>query len=127
MAIHVLVVGNDIHIHKLVVDILEITLNDVEIERATNAEGFFVKHENNVNPFNLFIIDCNHDKSSNEDFLYEVHDRYSDCIDKMIILIDSIDEKPNNEALRNITYIIKPFSLDEFGDLVKKLVSDKNK
>ncbi len=122
MAVQILIVGNDIHIHKLVVDILEITFSTVTIVRATNEEGLFSKLKSSESEYDLIIIDCHNNKKEDEKLLLALRHSYPQLINRLIVLIDTEAEKPDNEILQGISSVLKPFSLDDFGELVKKSV-----
>ena len=125
MAITVVVVGNDLHIHKLVVDILEITFSDVTIEKATTVQAMLKKFEKQQYGFNLLIIDLQNSKKEDEVLILNLRNKYPHLLSRMILLLDSIEEKPDDTILQNIPCVVKPFSLDEFGELVKKVCSEK--
>jgi len=124
MAVRILIIGNDIHIHKLVIDILEITFTDVVIDRATNEDGLFEKLESEGPEFNLLIIDCHNDKINDENLLLALRKAYPHLIKRIILLIDRESEKPDDDILQGMSSVFKPFSLDEFGELVKRSVAE---
>lgn len=126
MAINVLVVGNDLHVHKLVVDILEITLSDVTIEKATNAQVMLKKIETQQYSYDLLVLYLKNSKKDDETLILNLRNKYPHLVSRMILLLDSIEEKPDDTILRNIPFVVKPFSLDEFGELVKKVCSGNN-
>lgn len=126
MAVRVLIVGGDIHIHKLVVDILEITFKETVIDRAINEEGLFGKLDSAESEYNLVIIDCPDNKKAVEDLFMTLTNSYPHVMSRLIILIDSQGVKPADDILQNISCVVKPFSLDEFGELVKKTVKNNN-
>jgi len=127
MSVRVLIIGNDVHIHKLVVDIIEITFKEVTIDRAANEEALLSKLDSQEYSYNLIIFDCHNDKETDEELITSLKNTRPHLLDHLIVLIDSEAEKPAEEVLQKISYVIKPFSLDEFGELVKKIVLNKTK
>lgn len=121
MAVHAFIIGNDLNVQKLIVDILEITFSDIAIDRTTSAEGLFSKLKGKGFDYKLIILDCGGIRKVNEDIILDIRSKYPHLIERMIVLFDSIEEKPGDEVLLDIPYIIKPFSLDKFGELVKKV------
>ena len=126
MAIKALVVGNDLHVHKLVVDILEITFSDVTIEKTTNIQAMLKKIETQQYSYDLLVLDLQNSKKEDEVLVLNLRNKYPYLVSRTILLLDSIEEKPDDTILQNIPFIVKPFSLDEFGELVKEVCSEKN-
>lgn len=125
MPINVLIVGSDLSAHKLVTDILEITFNNTKIEKATNAQTMLDKFKTQHYKYDLLILDLQISKKDEEVLILNLRSKYPHLFSRMILLLDSVEEKPEDTILQNISYIIKPFSLDEFGDLVKKICIEK--
>ena len=126
MAIKALVVGNDLHVHKLVVDILEITFSDVTIEKTTNIQAMLKKIETQQYSYDLLVLDLQNSKKEDEVLVLNLRNKYPYLVSRTILFLDSIEEKPDDTILQNIPFIVKPFSLDEFGELVKEVCSEKN-
>ena len=126
MAITVLVVGNDLHVHKLVVDILEITFRDVAIDKATNAQAMLKKFESQQYSYDLLVLDLQNSKKEDEVLILNLRNKYPHLVSRTILLLDSIEEKPDDAILQGIPFVVKPFSLDEFGELVKQVCSENN-
>lgn len=126
MPINVLIVGNDLSVHKLVTDILEITFSNINIEKATNAQTMLDKFKTQQYKYDLLIVYLQISKKDDEVFILNLRSKYPHLISRMILLFDSLEEKPEDTILQNIPYIVKPFSLDEFGDLVKKICIEKD-
>ncbi len=125
MKVRILIVGNDIHIHKLMVDILEITLNDCIIENATNVDGLFERLQKQDEEYNLIILNGRHEGTSDDNAITTVRNVYPQYIDRLIVLVDSPVNQDTIEIHDDVSYVQKPFSLDEFGDLVKQTVFEK--
>ena len=125
MPINVLIVGSDLSVHKLVTDILEITFSNINIEKATNAQTMFDKFKTQQYKYDLLIVYLQISKKDDEVFILNLRSKYPHLISRMILFFDSLEEKPEDTILQNIPYIVKPFSLDEFGDLVKKICIEK--
>ena len=126
MAITVLVVGNDLHVHKLVVDILEITFSDVTLEKATNTQAMLKKIETQQYSYDLLVLDLQNSKKEDEVLVLNLRNKYPHLASRMILLLDSIEEKPDDTILQGIPFVVKPFSLDAFGELVKQVCSENN-
>ena len=126
MPINVLIVGSDLSAHKLLTDILEITFNNTKIEKATNAQTMLDKFKTQHYKYDLLILDLQISKKDEEVLILNLRSKYPHLFSRMILLLDSVEEKPEDTILQNIPYIVKPFSLDEFGELVKKICIEKD-
>jgi len=125
MAINVLVVGNDLHVHKLVVDILEITFSDVTIEKATTAQAMIKKLGTKQYRYDLIVLDLQNSKKEDEVLILNLRNKYPHLVSRLILLLDTIEEKPDDTILQKIPFVVKPFSLDKFGELVREVCSEK--
>ncbi len=122
MPINVSVFGNDLSVQKLIVDILEISLNNVKIDKFTNSERLYDSLNKNKGSFyNLIILDCGKERKSIEEIISEIKKNYSYLIERIIIIIDAKEKDLDSSIFNGISSIAKPFSLDDFGELVKKL------
>ncbi len=119
MPIDILVVGNEMKMHMLIVDILEMTFKNSNIEQATNVQGLFNKL-NEQPDYDLIIIDCQNSGKEDEELIHQLRMDYPHCIDHTLFLFDPIRGMPGDKVLADISYIVKPFSLDEFDALVKR-------
>lgn len=121
MAVSVLVVGNDLNTHKLLIDIIEITFNDVLMEKSINFKDMYAKLDVKKDGYNLLVMDCRNGKYDTEDLIKNIKSSFPKQLEKTIILLDSYEDKPDAEIIGNIPIVIKPFSLDEFGELLNKI------
>jgi DNA-binding NtrC family response regulator len=124
MSIDVLVLGNDLNAHRLIFDILEMTFKNITIERATTIQIMFHKLDERRD-YDLIILDCQNSKKDDEKIISRLRDEYPDLIDRIIVVFDSWEEKPDDAVMKDIPYIIKPFCLDTFEDIVKRTCSVK--
>ena len=126
MQINVLIVGCDLSAYKLVTDILEMTFNDIKIEKATNVQKMLDKIKTQHYKYDLLVLDLQISKKDEEALILNLRNKYPLLVSRMILLLDSLEEKPDDTILQNIPYIAKPFSLDEFGEIVKKICFEKD-
>lgn len=126
MPINVLIVGSDLSAIKLVTDILEITFDSIKIEKATNAQTMLDKFTTQHYKYDLLVLDLQISKKDEEVLILNLRSKYPHLFNRMILLLDSVEEKPEDTILQSIPFIVKPFSLDEFGDLVKKICIEKD-
>jgi DNA-binding NtrC family response regulator len=123
MPVNVLIADDDLDVHELIHDILEINFKNVKIDRALTAESFLEKVTNAAPPFDLYIIDMHLNEGEEKDILSMVREQFPQMLTKIIIIAGSPEEVTGNESVKDIPYLVKPFSLDYFGDIVKKVYS----
>lgn len=120
MSVTVLLAGTDFDIQRLVVDVVEMTYSEVEIERALDFEALHGKLEDDPSKYNVFIFDGPMVKAFND----EMNNMDSDKIElfekKVILISDSEEDLSQNGFKDRFTHLIKPFSLDTFQDLIKE-------
>lgn len=120
MAVTVLLAGTDFEVQKLVVDVVEMTYNEVEIERALDFEALHEKLDEDASKYNVFIFDGPMVKAFNEE-MGNMDSHKIELFEKKVILIsDSEDDLLQNGFKDRFTHLIKPFSLDAFQDLIKE-------
>ncbi len=120
MSVTVLLAGTDFDIQRLVVDVVEMTYTEVEIERALDFNALHNKLEDNPSKFNVFIFDGPMVKAFNDE-MGTMDDAKIALFEKKVILIsDSEDDLEQNGFKDRFTHLIKPFSLDVFQDLIKE-------
>jgi hypothetical protein len=121
MKITVLIVGNELNIQQLISDVCGITFGDSEIIRRTDIDGLYKELDDNRNNYNLILLNCRQGKKVYEELIPSLRDRYKDVISRIIIIFDSMEEKPDDSVLHDIPNIVKPFSLDKFGEMIQKI------
>lgn len=117
----VLIIGNDLITQKLLVDILELTFKKVAIDKIISFDGLDDKLKKQQQEYNLIIIDFYNTKDVNEDLIVYLRNNYPLIINNLILHFNSVDVKPDDNVLFDIPYVIKPFSLDFFGELLEKV------
>lgn len=116
--IKVLVADDDLDTHEVVHDILVINFRDVVIDKALNEESLKSKIKEAQPPYNLILfgVDSEEDKIMLTQFFAE----NPDLIDRTILLTETQATISNDPSLQSFAHLSKPFSLDHFGEIVKK-------
>ena len=117
----VLVAEEDLHEHKLIHDILGISIKDVKITRALNAESFIDKAMKNETPWDLILYDFHFDERSGSNALLTILRAKPELASDVVLLNGSAQEIKANPLFMNLPYILKPFSLDNFSEVVKRI------
>jgi DNA-binding NtrC family response regulator len=120
MAVNVLLADHDLDVHKLVADLLPIVFKNVSVDRVLKSEAVLEKLADPHVVFNLVIIDLQLGDVGGQNILAAIRDRFPHILDRMVLIMDSPDAFPQGEDFENIPHVVKPFSLDEFGEIVKK-------
>jgi DNA-binding NtrC family response regulator len=116
----VIVADDDLDAHELVQDMLQISLEGVNIDQAMSGESFLKKIGEAVTPYDLILFNVRMRHANGADLLAIVKDRFPGQTDRIVLMADaplSVEHSPATEPI----CIIKPFSLDCFGEIVKKV------
>lgn len=127
MTVSALVAEEDLNLHQVVHDILEICLKDVEVERAMNAEALMRKlretEASEDQQFDLVLYDIRFDEMSGGDSLPVLRREMPQLDPRLILLAGNGDDVRRNEHARDLAYVLYPFSLDDFVDTIKRVRS----
>jgi len=118
-SIKVLVADTDLDVHQLVRDILEINFRDVQIERALSGSSFLSKINEAEEQFDLILYNNRIDEEQNEPVLAQVKDRNPEIANRIVIIAES-EEDVKRSIYESMPYITRPFSLDNFGEVVQR-------
>jgi response regulator of citrate/malate metabolism len=120
MPLKVLVAEEDLHAHKLIHDILEMSLKDVKITRALNRESIMSKVVKGRTSFDLILFDFHFDGANGLAILLDLLRQKPEISRKLVLLNESAQEIQENPQISQLQYILKPFSLDTFSTVVKR-------
>lgn len=118
----VLVADDDLDVHQLVHDILQINFQQVTIDRALNGKSFLQKVQAAKPPYDLILFNIRMDSENGSDLLDTIRLQHPAVMDRMILLADSPAED-EQEMRQEVPCVSKPFSLDRFGEVIKKVCS----
>lgn len=119
----VLVADDDLDVHQLLRDILQITFKQVKVVRALNGKNFLKKlKENKTEPFDLVIFNIRINGEKGAALLAAAKVEQPDIMKRLVLLANSPadPEIPPGPA---IPMISKPYSLDSIGEVIKKVSS----
>ena len=116
----VLVADDDLDAHEIVHDMLHICLEGVKVDQAMSGECFMKKIGEASTPYDLILFNVRMKLENGVDILASVQDLYPGLMDRIVLMADSpgADEPASME---DPICIPKPFSLDYFGEVVKKV------
>ena len=121
MRVRVLVAEEDLNLHMLIHDILEIIYKDVAIDRALNGESLLEKIAKAGEPHDLFLYDIDFDDEDGKDVLSILRRDWPHLDDRIVVITGSKEEIAGRESARGLRSILKPFSLDDFSEAVRQV------
>lgn len=127
MYVRVLVAETDLHEHKVIHDILGVCFKDVRITRALNFDSFISKVRKAKSPYNIILYDYHFEESSGKNALQVMLAEKPDLMSTIILLNGLDKEIIQNPAVKNLPFILKPYSLDKFSEAVKKITATTNR
>jgi DNA-binding NtrC family response regulator len=122
MKTYVLVADDDMGVHKLMCDVLEISLKGVKIERAMSPQCFWTKlPAPPERPWQLVFISADYIREEPEGFINRIKEVNPDAAGRVVVVGDlgDTDSWACREDAKRLPSIVKPFSLDRFDELVK--------
>jgi len=123
-AIRVLVADNDSDMHELVKDILHINFKDVIVERVQDCEGFRAKVRAGRENYNLILLDGYQTDTDGKELIDVLQEEFPDILHKVIMICGTASDCRVRQDRCSIPCLVKPFSLDDFGEIVKKICAD---
>jgi CheY-like chemotaxis protein len=121
MGPNILIASSDLDIYELVVDILEITFKGAKLDRARDYGRASELLGNGEKQYHLVLLDYGLDTTDDRDALDALKADFPAIADRIVLLTDSALPQPDQASLNGTALIRKPFSLDDFGAVVKKV------
>ncbi|MBD3419439.1 MAG: response regulator [Chitinivibrionales bacterium] len=119
MAVRVLIADDDLDTHQFLHDIIEINFKDVKIERALSHKIFIEKISTAEDPYNLILLDYYLEGDNGEDIISLIQkNKYQDVLERTVLMNPT---ENGDERIKNIAQIKKPFSLDDFSNIIKQV------
>lgn len=116
----ILVVDEDLDIHEIIHDILEINFKTVQIDRALNSESFLSKIQNSQPIYDIIIYNLNFDDEINRNSFQDALKFYPDLLKRVILLDTAAKTRDIFPELALVQTIHKPFNLDNFAEIIRK-------
>jgi DNA-binding NtrC family response regulator len=116
----VLVVDDDLDAHELVHDMLNICLDGVKIEQAMSSENFMKKMAEASASYDLILFNVRLKHENGTDSLASFKNLYPALTDRIVLMAD-VPGTVGPASKKDPICIPKPFSLDYFGEVVKKV------
>ncbi|MCL2183311.1 MAG: response regulator [Chitinispirillia bacterium] len=123
MKTKVLVADDDMTAVQLLHDVLEITVKDMAVERALSPQAFWAKAAavDGRNPWHIIFLSIEYIGERPETFLDRLREVNPEVRPKIVLTGMQADFDACPEDIRQLPLLSKPYSLDGFEDLVKKI------
>lgn len=116
--IRVLIADNDLDSHELVDDLVEMIFRDVTIDRALSRESLFARIEAEGADYHLIVFNHSLDSSEIDDIISHIHAKNAKLIDRIVFITS---EKARGEIPDEFPVLVRPFSLDDFNEVVTRI------
>ncbi len=121
MPVRALIAEEDLNLHQVVHDILEMSFKDLRIERAMNYDSLLNALRQEGAQLDLILYDLRFDHSAGHNALSVIRDEMPELLPRLVILAANGDELRAQQDTRGLAYVLHPFSLDDFTDTVKRV------
>jgi DNA-binding response OmpR family regulator len=121
MTVKVLVLDDDLDVHELVNDILCISFKDVSVDRVLDVDSFRNKVSSTKKSYDLVLIASGLTDDSGKNIISIVLEEFPALVKKMAVIQETAGGSWLDKGGNAIPVIKKPFSLDEFSDVIKKI------
>jgi DNA-binding NtrC family response regulator len=121
MAVRVLVADDDLDVHELVNDILCISFKDVTVDRVLDGDSFRAKVRSSKKQYDLLLLASEVTDAAGKDIISIVLDEFPGLIKKTAVIEETAATARFDRSGGAIPLIKKPFSLDEFSSVIKKI------
>jgi hypothetical protein len=115
MPIRVRVADDDLDVHELVDDILHINFKDVAINRAMDPSGVRAKIRSMKMPYDIILLG----EDGMKGFVEIINEECPALMKKTIMICP--EGSIHVDKWNDIPRIVKPFSLDDFGEVLGKI------
>src|SRR5512133_3650825 len=117
--IRVLVADSNLDSHELIHDIVQINFRNVKIESVHNRESFVSKIASAKPQYNLILYSVHMDENCEKPTLTEAIQKNPEICERTILMAES-DSVKVPEVFIHFPTVRKPYSLDYFGEVIKK-------
>ena len=121
MSIRVLVVEDDLNVHKVIDDILEVVYRDLKIDKALTTESLLGKIKQNDTTYDLVLFDIHFEEPAGRDLLLKLRTERPDLNQKIVILNGSYEGVSTDQDLKGLPVILRPFSIDKFSETITNI------
>jgi CheY-like chemotaxis protein len=117
--VKVLVADDDLDVHEVIRDILEINFKDVTIDRALTCESLISKVLHTKAEYDLVLVSLRLDEQCGGSLLPRIKNQNPGLAGRIVLLCDSSEDE-EKVAADSLPCVSRPYSLDYFGEILRK-------
>jgi len=122
MKTNVLIADDYMGTHRLLRDVIEICIKRVKVESAVSQQNFWDKlPASPEHPWHLIFISADYLNDEPECFIDRIKTVNPDVVGKYVIIGTAEEAESCGDAVKDIPFLVKPFSLDKLEDLIKQI------
>jgi DNA-binding NtrC family response regulator len=118
--VRALVAEEDMSLHQVVCDVLEMTFKDVAIERVMNPNVLLTKLRESGELVDLLIYNLHFDTAEDGGVLATVRREMPEMDDRIVLLVSKGDDVRQSAWAHDLPYVVHPLSLDDFIEAVTR-------
>ncbi|MDG5814507.1 hypothetical protein QA601_05435 [Chitinispirillales bacterium ANBcel5] len=118
--VKVLVADDDLDSHELLSDILQINFQDVQVDRALNSSSFVAKVMESQTQYDLILFSVDIDEEPQK-IVQQIQSQFPDILNRTVLMVGADQSSLNSELLQKLPRVSKPFSLDHFAEIIRKI------
>lgn len=112
-------IADDLEAHEFIRDILKISFRNVSIDRVLSPSNLCAKIQDADPQYDLLLYSWKMEDEQNNSLLLKICSDFPQISKKIVVFSDSKPQSVPSE-LGSIPFIVKPYSLDQFSEIVKK-------
>ncbi len=119
--IRALVALEDLGLHQVVEDILEITFKEVKTERVMSSEALFERLREHGEEYDLVLLDVQFDSDAEQSPLAVVRAELPALADRLVLVIPRSRSSSLDAQWEGFSRVVLPFVLDDFSATVREV------
>lgn len=123
--VRVLIADDDLDSHELLDDLIEINFRDVEIDRALTRESVLQKTGAADASYDLVLFNMHPGKNGSDsdavELVSHLEKNQPQLLDRTVFILPKESDPQALGIASRFPVLFRPFSLDEFSDVVQKV------
>jgi len=119
--VKVLVADDDLNMHQVIEDIVEICFRDVQIDRVMSSPAFVARLREDPNAYDIILFDLHLHQPSGSRALPSVLTEFPSIRGRLVVIAPADEDVDVVAEARDLPRVGFPFSLDDFTETVRKV------
>jgi DNA-binding NtrC family response regulator len=119
--VRILVAVEDLSLHQVVQDVLDITFKEAKTERAMSAQSFLERLRERPDDYDLVMLDVSFDTDAPEVPLPTLQAQLPEVLKRTILLASRHDSARIRAEYGEMALATYPFSLDDFTAIIRSV------